>query len=65
MCSKMKIYYIHIVPIVLYGLDYVSLTQKLSAQIETFQNTTMCIIIDPKLIDNVKITTLGNVTNML
>lgn len=61
----MTIYYIHIVSIVLYGLDYVSFTQKVSAQIGTFQNTTMCVIIDPKLIDNVKITTLGNVTNML
>ena len=55
-------YLIYVLPVVLYGLDCIAWTKKLSERIEVFQNHLMRFITGRRLIDKTKITTLRRLT---
>jgi len=61
---KTKIYKIYIIPILLYSLECVTWTKKLSQMIETFQNNIMRMIRGYCLTDKIKISTLRNLTSL-
>jgi hypothetical protein len=61
---KSKIYNTYIVPVLLYGLDCVTWTNKLSSKIEVFQNHVMRFITGKRLEDRVKIETLREMTKL-
>ena len=61
---KSKIYLTYILPVVLYGLDCVTWTQKLENLIETFQNHIMRFITGHRLIDKTKLTALRRITHL-
>lgn len=63
--AKTNIYLIYILSAVLQVSACVTCTERLSPQIETFQNHMVCIITDHKLKEAVKITILKNVINLL
>jgi len=61
---KTKIYKIYIIPILLYSLECVTWTKKLSQMIEIFQNNIMRMITGYRLRDKIKISTLCNLTSL-
>ena len=61
---KVKVYNIYVLPVVLYGLDCITWTKKLSNCIEVFQNHIMRFILGHKLIDKINISTLRNKTSL-
>ena len=62
---KVKVYNLYILPVVLYGLDCITWTKKLSNCIEVFQNHIMRFILGHRLIDKIRITTLRNKTSLI
>ncbi len=61
---KTKIYKTYILPVVLYGLDCITWSNKLCQKVEVFQNHIMRFITGHKQIDKIRIATLRHETNL-
>ena len=61
---KVRVYLIYVLPVVLYGLDCLTWTKKLSDRIEVFQNHIMRFITGHRLIEKIKISTLREKTSL-
>ena len=61
---KAKVYLIYVLPVVLYGLDCLTWTTKLSERVEVFQNHIMRFITGHRLVDRIRISTLREKTSL-
>jgi len=61
---KAKVYLVYVLPVVLYGLDCITWTKKLSESVEVFQNHIMRFMTGHRLIDRIRITTLREKTSL-
>ena len=60
---KVKVYLVYVLPVVLYGSDWITWTKQLSNRIEVFQNHIMRFA-GSRLIDRTKISTLRQITSL-
>ena len=62
--TKVKVYQIYVLPVVLHGLDCITWTKQLSDSIEIFQNHIMRFITGHRLIEKIKISALREKTSL-
>ena len=62
---KTRIYNTYVLPVVLYGLECVNWTEKLSKTVEVFQNHIMRFMTNHRLLDHIPIEELRRITKLI